>query len=146
MATKVAPAKVVCTYCGKTITKGKTVAQGHGTRCAAIAKQFTPAQLANHYKARSVAVTPKGFITVGSLDKTVKAAKHKIAGLTITRMVNAFGKDRASNPPVNPIAKVYYLPNRHRVVHGWLATPQGLQAIATGNWDNAPVAPKVQTI
>lgn len=140
------PPKVTCQYCGKTITKSKTLAAGCGTRCATIAAQYTPAQLAQHYKKLSVAVTPPNFIKVGALDKVVKNAKHKVAGLTITKMVNAIGKDRGNLPPKHPIAQPYYLPNRHRVVHKWLATPAGLQAIATGNFDKAPKAPTVNTI
>lgn len=140
------PQKVVCTVCGKTVTKGATIKAGHGTRCAAIQKQFTPQQLQTHYKKISVAAMPKGFIKVAALDKAVKANAHNVPGLTISKMVNAIGKDRANNPPANPIAQPYYLPNRHRVVHGWLATPAGLQAIATGQWDKAPTPPKVQTI
>ena len=139
--------KVVCQYCGKTITKGKTVAAGCGSRCATIAKQFsTPAKMQAHYKRITVAVIPKGFITVGSLDKTVKAKRHAVAGLTITKMVNAIGKDRGNLPPIHPIAQPYYLPNRHRVVHGWLATPAGLTAIATSNFSKAPTPPTVSTI
>ncbi len=115
-------AKVTCTYCGKTITKGKTVTAGHGARCAAIAKQFTPAQLQQHYKKLSVAVVPQGFVTVGALDKVVKGQRHAVPGLTISKMVKSFGGDRANLPPANPICTVYYMPNRHRVVHGWLGT------------------------
>ena len=140
------PAKVLCTYCGKTITKGKTIAAGHGTRCAAMQQQFTPANLQKHYAKISVAITPQGFITVSNLHKTIVAKKHNVPGLTIAKMVKGFGTDRAATPPVHPIMQVYYLPNRHRVINGWLATTPGLQAMATGNFDNAPTPPKVQTI
>ena len=136
----------ICTICGKKITKGATVKAGMGIRCAHIAQKYTPAQLQAHYKSRSVASTPKGYITVGALDKVVKAQKHKVPGLTISKMVKAFGRDRASAPPAHPIAQVFYLPNRHRVINAWLATPAGLQAIATGQWAKAPAPPKVATI
>lgn len=141
------PTKVTCQFCGKTITKGKTIAQGHGARCANIQAQFKAAgSMQAHYKKLSVAVIPKGFITVGALDKKVKAQAHSIAGLTISKMVKGFGTDRASKPPAHPIMQVYYLPNRHRVIHGWLATTQGLNAIASGNFSQAPKPPTVQTI
>jgi hypothetical protein len=102
--------------------------------------------LQNHYAKISVTATPQGYIKVAQLHKTILAQKHKIAGLTISKMVKAIGSDRASNPPSNPIAQPYYLPNRHRVVNAWLATPQGLQATATGNWDNAPKPPTIKTV
>ena len=140
------PQKVVCQICGKTLTKATAQKAGQGSRCQHIASKFTPAQMQAHYKAHSVAAIPKGFIKVAALDKAVKANKHKVPGLTISKMVAAMGRDRASNPPVNPIAKPYYLPNRHRVIHAWLATPAGLNAIATGQWDKAPKAPVVKTI
>lgn len=136
----------VCQYCGKKITKATTLKVGHGSRCAAIQKQFTAAQLQTHYAKISVATTPKGYIKVAALNPIVKANMHKVPGLTISKMVKSIGTDRGSKPPLHPIAQPYYLPNRHRVVHPWLATPAGLQAIATGNWDKAPTPPKVQTI
>ena len=144
---KQAPAKVVCTYCNKTITKGTTIAQGHGARCAAMQKRFaTAAAMQTHYNKIRVAAMPKGFITVGSLHKVIVAKQHNVPGLTISKMVRAFGTDRAASPPANPIAQVYYMPNNHRVIHGWLGTAAGLQALATGQWGTAPTAPKVQTI
>ena len=136
----------ICVYCGKKISKAGTVKAGHGKRCAAMQAQFTPAKLQTHYAKISVAVTPQGFITVGSLHKVIVAKKHNVPGLTIAKMVKGFGTDRAATPPVHPIMQVYYLPNRHRVINGWLATTAGLQAMATSNFDNAPTQPKVQTI
>jgi len=145
--TKAPPAPpITCNICGKKVTKGATIKAGMGSRCAHIAQQYTPAQLAQHYKKLSVASMPKGFIKLAVLDKKVKAQKHNVAGLTITKMVNAIGKDRANKPPAHPIAQPYYLPNRHRVVNAWLATPAGLKAIATGNFSGAPTPPKVSTI
>ena len=136
----------VCQYCGKKLTKGASVKNLHGTRCAAMQAQFTPAKLQTHYAKISVAVTPQGFITVGNLHKVIVAKKHNVPGLTIAKMVKGFGTDRASKPPVHPIMQVYYLPNRHRVINGWLATSAGLQAMATGNFSAAPTQPKISTI
>lgn len=141
------PKIVVCQFCGKKLTKGVSVKNLHGTRCAAMQKRFANvATMQTHYAKISVAVAPQGFITVGSLHKVIVAQKHNVPGLTIAKMVKGFGTDRASKPPTNPIMQVYYLPNRHRVINGWLATKPGLQAIATGNFDNAPTQPKVTTI
>lgn len=139
-------AKIVCNYCGKTITKGKTIAQGHGSRCAAMQQKFTPAQLQTHYQKISVPAMPKGYIKVATFKQLVPANVHKVAGLTIAKVVKAIGTDRGANPPVHPVAQPYYLPNRHRIVFGWLGTPAGLQAIATGNFDNAPTPPKPKTV
>lgn len=136
----------LCVYCGKTLKKAGAVKAGHGARCAAMQKAKTPQQWQAHYKKISVAVTPPNFITVGALDKVVRAQAHNVAGLTISKMVKAFGTDKAATPPVNPIMQVYYLPNKHRVIHQWAGTQAGLQAIATGNFGSAPNAPKVQTI
>ena len=141
------PKVVVCQFCNKKITKGTTIAQGHGARCAAMQKRFTTAAaMQTHYAKIRVAAMPAGFITVSSLHKVIVAKQHSIPGLTISKMVRAFGTDRAANPPANPIAQVYYMPNSHRVIHGWLGTAAGLQALATGQWGKAPTPPKVQTI
>ena len=141
------PKVIVCQFCSKKISKSKTIAAGHGARCATMQKRFTTAAaMQTHYAKIRVAAMPKGFITVGSLHKTIVAQKHNVPGLTISKMVRAFGTDRAANPPAHPIAQVYYMPNSHRVIHGWLGTPAGLQALATGQWGKAPAAPKVQTV
>jgi hypothetical protein len=127
-------------------TKGKTVKAGQGSRCAHIAQVLPPAKMQAHYQKISVPATPQGYIKVAQLHKTILAKKHSVPGLTISKMVKAIGSDRAASPPANPIAQPYYLPNRHRVVNGWLATPQGLQAIASGQWDKAPKPPTVKTV
>lgn len=135
-----------CPVCGKKLVKGTTIKAGMGKRCAHIQQTLPPAKQAAHYKSVTVAQTPNGFIKVAQLHKTIVANKHKYPGLTVSKMVKAIGTDRAVNAPTNPIAQPYYLPNRHRVVNGWLATPAGLQAIATGQWDKAPTPPKVKTV
>ena len=140
------PTSQTCQFCSKKITKGATVKAGHGARCAAMQKKFTVQQWQAHYKKISVATTPKGYVKVATFKPLVKSNVHKIAGLTVSKVVKAIGTDKGANPPVHPIAQPYYLPNRHRVVHPWLATQAGLTAIATGNFSNAPTPQPVKTI
>jgi hypothetical protein len=93
-------------------------------------------QLQAHYTTLTGNV-PQGYVTVASLHKTIVAQAHKYPGITVSKMVRAIGGDRALLPPANPVCKPVYN-GRQRWVNGWLATPQGLQAIATGNYGKAP--------
>jgi len=131
-----APAATVCPVCGKHISKLATVTAGIGAKCAHVQAQFTPAQLQAHY-ASVTGNVPQGYIPLATLDKAVKAKKHAVPGLTISKMVKAIGGDRALLPPVHPICTPVYN-GRQRWVNAWLATPQGLQAMATGNYAHAP--------
>ena len=135
--------KVQCQYCGKWLTKAQTQTQGHGKRCATVQALVNNG---NALPKQYVASMPKGFIKVAQLHKVIISKKASIAGLTIAKMVKAIGTDKGIYPPIAPIAQVYYLPNGHRVVNQWLSTTAGLQAIASGNYSNAPKAPKVQTM
>jgi hypothetical protein len=127
-----------CTACGKKLTRNASQTAGVGHTCAALAAKFTPAQLQAHY-ASVTGNVPQGYIPLATLDKAVKAARAKGTppGITISKMVKAIGGDRALNAPANPICAPVYN-GRQRWVNGWLATPQGLQAIATGNYAHAP--------
>lgn len=136
----------VCTVCGKKITKVATVQAGQGNRCAHMATRLPAAKMQAHYKKISVASIPTGYVKLATFKPLVANNKHKIAGLTVAKVVKSVGTDRATGPLANPICQPYYLPNRHRIVHGWLATQAGLTAIATGNFSGAPTPPKVQTI
>ena len=139
-------AKIVCTTCGKTITKAATLKSGVGSRCQHMQTVLPATKMQAHYKRISVTTMPKGYVKVATFTGLVKSNAHNIAGLTVAKVVKAIGTDRATGPLANPICQPYYLPNRHRVVHGWLATQAGLQAIATGNFSGAPTPPKVATI
>ena len=130
------PVATVCAVCGKHITRATTVTAGIGHKCAQLQATYTPAQLQAHY-ASVTGNVPQGYIPLATLDKTVKAKKHAIPGLTISKMVKAIGGDRALNAPVHPICAPVYN-GRQRWVNGWLATPAGLTAIATGNYAKAP--------
>jgi hypothetical protein len=128
------PAK--CAYCGKVLTRAASTAAGIGHKCAQLQAQFTPAQLQAHY-ATLTGNVPAGYVTVASFKVTIPANAHKVPGLTISKLVRAIGGDRATGTLANPICKPVYN-GRQRWVNGWLATPPGLQAIATGNYSKAP--------
>jgi hypothetical protein len=129
-------APATCPICGKHITRTATLAAGIGATCAHLQARFTPAQLQAHY-ATLTGNVPAGYVTVASFKATIPANAHKVPGLTISKLVKAIGGDRATNPLAHPICKPVYN-GRQRWVNGWLATPAGLQAIATGNYSKAP--------
>ena len=126
----------VCKYCGKHISRNASVTNAAGHKCAQLAATYTPAQLQAHYNAITGSV-PAGYITVAAWGKAVRAAQPTTPGLTIAKLVRAIGGDRALQPPVHPICQVVYNGNQ-RWVNPWLATSQGLQALATGQWGKAP--------
>jgi hypothetical protein len=142
-ATPAAPAApatpAVCTICGKHTTRAATIAAGMGATCAHMQAQFsTPQALQAHYAALTGNVPP-GYVTLASVGRTIRAQQHNYPGLNVNKLVTAIGRDRAKNSPAHPICKPVYN-GRQRYVNGWLATPAGLQAIATGNYSAAPKA------
>jgi hypothetical protein len=120
------------------LTRKQSVDNQVGHRCdTLVAQGWTGAKLQKHYAANTGAI-PENYIAVGALDKIVKSKKHLYPGLTITRMVNCFGKDRGVEPAIHPIAKPIYDARRWRWVNEWLATDAGLKAIASGDFSKAP--------
>ena len=141
-ATPATPAPVTCSTCGKVITNPKSIANGQGNLCARHAKRgYTPAKFAQHRQSMQSTV-PANFIKVAALHKKIVATqanpKTAIAGLSVNKMVTAIGRDRCLSGSPHPIATPIYAPNGHRWVNPWLATKNGLLAIATGNFTNAP--------
>ena len=134
-----APAPIKCTMCGKTLATASAQTAGMGGLCAAhVTAGRTPQTIAQHRATLTVAQAPSNFISIGALAKIIKAKKHQYPGLTITKMVNAIGKDLALNAPVHPICQVVYTPNRWRWVNQWLGTAAGLTALQFGNFAKAP--------
>ena len=134
-----APAPIKCTMCGKTLATASAQAAGMGGLCAAhVTAGRTPQTIAQHRATLTVAVAPANFISIGALDKVIKAKRHQYPGLTITKMVNAIGRDVGLLPPVHPICQIVYTPNKWRWVNDWLATPAGLKALQTGDFSKAP--------
>ena len=130
---------VKCRGCGKTLSSAEAIKAGVGGLCAQHDANGLDAQaLQAHRLSMTVNTAPDGFIKLAVLDKLVKAKRATMPGLTITRMVNAIGKDRGLVPPLHEIARPVYLPNGHRWVNGWLATKPGLEAIRTGDFSKAP--------
>src|SRR3989304_4585798 len=102
-----APAKVVCQYCGKHLTKaGSQAANG-----------YTAAKLAQHRLAQTVTTIPAGYIKLAQLHKIVQANKAKIAGLNIAKMVKVIGGDRALSTPAHAIFKPVFASNEHRWIN-----------------------------
>src|SRR3989304_5449808 len=125
-----APAKVVCQYCGKHLTKAGSQAATAGHLCSKLAANgYTAAKLAQHRLAQTVTTIPAGYIKLAQLHKIVQANKAKIAGLNIAKMVKVIGGDRALSTPAHAICKPVYASNGHRWGNPWLATQAGF----TGN-------------
>ena len=134
-----APAPVKCTMCGKHLTKASAQVAKQGGLCAAHTAAGRTAQtIAQHRQSLTVAVAPQGYITLANLGRTIRAKAHLYPGLTVTKLVNAIGKDAALLPPVHPIAQPVYTPNGWRWVNPWLGTAAGLKALQLGQWGKAP--------
>lgn len=132
--------RVTCKVCGKTLTREQSVTELIGHRCETLLKRgYDTKKLAVHY-AKATGTIPEGYVTVASLDRLIKNKRHAYPGLTITRMVNAIGKDRAVDPPLHPIARPIYDARRWRWINEWLTTDAGLKAIASGDFSKAPKA------
>lgn len=129
----------VCKVCGKHLTREASAANEMGHRCERLLEAGWDAEsLSKHYAKVTVTEVPDGYIKLAELHKKVKAAQHKVPGLTISKMVKAIGRDRGLEAPSHPIATPVYDTRKHRWVNGWLATAAGLKAIATGDWSKAP--------
>ncbi|KPJ87132.1 MAG: hypothetical protein AMJ53_18595 [Gammaproteobacteria bacterium SG8_11] len=132
--------RVTCKVCGKVLTREQSMNNEIGHRCDTLIQEgWTGEKLAKHY-AGVTGKIPEGFIKVADLHRAIDAKKAGIPGLTVSKMVKAIGKDRALEGPIHPIAKPIYDDRRVRWVNPWLATTDGLNAIATGDYSKAPEA------
>ena len=130
---------ITCTICGKLLTRKQSQDNEMGHRCdTLIAQGWTGEKLRKHQAAQTVDTVPDGYVKVATFKKLVKDNVAKIPGLTVTKVVNALGKDRGVEPPAHPIAKPVYDARRTRWVDPWLASKAGLTAIATGDFSKAP--------
>lgn len=138
---KQAPASPpTCQVCGKTLKNAKSIKAGIGHTCAkvqALPQFATPAATQAHMAKHTAPAIPKGYVKLATFKQIIPANAHKIAGLNVNKLVKHIGSDRAKNPPTHPICKPVYV-NGVRYVNGWLATQPGLQALATGNFSQAP--------
>lgn len=134
---KTPEARPACTICGKTLTRQQSIDNEIGHRCETLIEAgWTGEKLMKHQASQTGAI-PAGFVKVADLHRKIDATSD-IPGLTVTKMVNAIGKDRAVEGPIHAIAKPVYDSRRTRWVNPWLATKDGLTAIATGDWSKAP--------
>jgi hypothetical protein len=87
-------------------------------------------------------VIPACFVTVGAVDKAVKANRNTMAGLSINRFVRAMGGDRKNKctPAHASITPIYDMAGK-RWVHKVYLTKAGLQALATGDYKAMPKPP-----
>ena len=130
--------RVSCTICGKTLTREQSVKNEIGHRCdTLIAQGWTGEKLRKH-EASQTGPVPEGYVKLSTFKPLIARKQAKIAGLTVTKLVNVIGKDRGVEPPLHPIAKPIYDSRRTRWVNPWLATDAGLTAIATGDFSKAP--------
>lgn len=97
----------------------------------------TPAQWQAHYAKITRPTVPTGYVKLATFKPLVKSMVATIPGLTVTKVVNAIGRDKGAKPPAHPIAQPIYV-NNVRYVNPYLATKAGLTCIATGQWAKAP--------
>jgi hypothetical protein len=134
------PAK--CTICGKLLTNAASIGNAQGHKCAQLQANYTAKQLATHKARYTLPNVPNGYVKTAIMHQRINAAKANGLAVTVSAMVKAFGGDRGLGTLANPICRFYYVTgNKARYIHGWFASPQGLQALATGNWANAPKPP-----
>lgn len=130
--------KTVCKVCGKTLTRVKSLEAEIGHRCDTLQTQgWTGEKLVKHY-AKLTGPVPDGYVKVATFKEIIPRSAHKIPGLSIGRFVKAIGKDRHTDAPAHPICVPVYDSRRHRWVNGWLATQDGLKAIASSDFSKAP--------
>jgi len=128
-----------CSVCGKLLTNSARQDVGMGKLCEhRLASGYNATRLAEHRASMTVATIPEGYIKLARLDALVKASRVKYPGLTISKMVRAIGKDRATEPAIHPICTPIYDSRGHRWVRDWLATPAGLKAIQLSDFSEAP--------
>lgn len=137
---------VVCKVCGKPVKAGASVANACGTRCNKLLAQGVNAQvIASAKQAYSVTAIPAGFITIAALHRAIAAAPQH--GASVAKMVASTGGDRPylniNVKGIGKFANAICVPliaqgSKTRMLPAWLATPQGMQAIASGVYTGAP--------
>lgn len=129
-----------CTVCGKVLTTPSAIANGCGALCAKRQKQTN---LVAHKKRFTLQGIPAGYIKTTIVHKMhIVPAKANGLNVSVSKFVKAFGGDTGSGNLAHPICRFYYVAGaKARYIHPYIATPAGLQALATGNWANAPKPP-----
>jgi len=128
-----------CQICGKVLTRDHSVEVEKGHRCETlIAEGWTGEKLQAHYATVTVNQVPEGYVKLATFHGIIAKHKSTIPGLTVTKLVNAIGKDRGIESAIHPVARPVYDSRKTRWVNPWLATKAGLTAIATGDFSKAP--------
>jgi hypothetical protein len=114
---------VKCLDCGKTLVRDVCVEREEGDLCAHYREKYGEG-MKEHFAAVKATISatevPLNWIKV--------AALHKICernGIPVSRMVNAFGKDRGLSEPLHPKFKPLYVGNA-RWLDPWCASKEGL--------------------
>jgi hypothetical protein len=137
---------VVCKVCNKPLKAATAIGNVCGARCSKLATAgVTGTVIASAKQTYAISSIPAGFITIAQLH--VLIANNPQNGATVSKMVQATGGDRPylnlsvkgvgkfANPITVPLIQAG---SKTRMVHGWLATTAGMQAIATGAYTGAP--------
>ena len=128
-----------CQGCGKLLTNATAQEAGIGKLCEhRVASGYDATTLAEHRASMTVQVIPDGYMKLARLGDKVRANQHKLLGLTVTKLVNAIGKDRSLEPAIHPICTPIYDPRGTRWVRDWLGTPAGLKALQLSDFTKAP--------
>lgn len=124
--TKKTEDSITCQVCGKVLTREQAQENEMGAYCEHLLEEGWDARtLAEHRLSMSAGDVP----TTEDGQPYIKvAALHKLLvkkGIPVSRMVRAFGGDRALDPPLHPKFRVVYVGNA-RWLDPWCATEAGL--------------------
>jgi len=123
-----------CKYCGKWLSRDEDTPEDElrGDVCKAIHEErgLDGKALLEHRRSQSVAEIPVVESGPFKGQKWLKLATFKIilpkAGIPVSRIVDAIGKDRSLDGPVDPRFRVVYV-GRPRYIHPWCASSEGLE-------------------
>jgi hypothetical protein len=135
------PKKVVCSVCSKPLSALHSVNGTCGTRCDSLRKRGVNQEvIATSLRAYMVSTIPVDHVSMATVHRTIDA--HPEWGCSVNRMVKACGEDRPylkdakfANPICKPLIAVG---SKVRMLHPWLNTRDGIEAMGTGNFSKAP--------
>jgi hypothetical protein len=114
------PEAVKCVHCGKLLVKDSSRDDEQGDYCSHLHETYTSADLKAHRASLSADVVPAGWIKVAALHKLLVKLD-----IPVSRMVNAFGRDRGLSAPLHPKFAPLYVGNA-RWLDPWCASKEGL--------------------
>ena len=134
-------AAIVCTFCGKPISRTNSIKAQHGARCAFIKAALgnTQAQILHLRKYTSLDNSIKDnkqFVPLANVSRSITAN-----GLTtVSRFVVGFGTDKLAKPPLHVSLTPIYATNRTRYTHKFWLTKKAQIMLATRKFDKVPAA------